>query len=160
MGDRSGPVWVNHKRPGLAPLVFLDFDGVIMTAAWDSQYRKPDPRAIGNLNRLVYATGAFVVISSTWRGIGLGRCRALLKAAGFEGKPIGITPSFAGRSEEYCRGDEIGSWLTRRAQGHRPFVILDDDADMGEFGDRLVQTASRVGLTATDVERAVVLLGG
>lgn len=143
----------------MAPLIFLDFDGVIMTPA--TSFRSPDWRAIENLNRLVYATGAFVVISSTWRGLGLGRCRAILKAAGFAGKPIASTPSlFTARSEEYSRGAEIGLWLFRRAQGHRRFVILDDDDDMGEYGDRLVRTDTMVGLSATDVLKAVDVLGG
>lgn len=140
------------------PIIFLDFDGVIMTAEPTSRFRVPDPRAIRNLNALVRATGGFVVISSTWRGLGLGRCRAILRDAGFDGKPIGITPSLHFGRDNYCRGDEIAAWLRAKRQEERPILILDDDYDMGALMHRLVRTKSAIGLTMRDVDCAVRLL--
>lgn len=143
------------------PIIFLDFDGVIMTAQPESRFRKPDSRAIDNLNRLVFVTGGFVVISSTWRGMGLGRCRAILRDGGFTGKPIGITPSLhLSPRDTYCRGDEIAAWLQRWRQERRPILILDDDYDMGPLLPRLIRTKSVIGLTGRDVLRAIELWRG
>jgi len=56
---------------------------------------------------------------------------------------------------------KIQEWLNGYIKNHlvESFVILDDDEDMAHLAHRLVKTNPEVGLTAEDVERAVVLFG-
>ncbi|MDE6338813.1 MAG: hypothetical protein K2K97_03370 [Muribaculaceae bacterium] len=61
------------------PVIFLDFDGVLNTEQYQARLAvegKPtkdawgplfDPRAVGNLKKIIDATDAEIVISSSWR---------------------------------------------------------------------------------------------
>lgn len=138
---------------GVLAAIFLDFDGVLLTK-W-TRFRRMDVCAVSQLNRLCRESGAGVVISSTWRHIGLGRCRAMLREADFKGKVLGATPTIWGRG--FCRGDEIQDWLARHPEVER-FVILDDDDDMGELLPYLVRTETLAGLTGHEVDRALAML--
>ena len=46
-------------------IIFLDFDGVIVT--FETRFNDIDPECAKHLKRVVDETGAFIVISSTWR---------------------------------------------------------------------------------------------
>lgn len=132
--------------------IFLDFDGVVITAA--TRFRSMDPECVCRLDALCREAGAGVVITSTWRHIGLGRCRAMLREAGFHGRVLGATPVLWA----HPRGDEIAAWQLKH--GPTDYIILDDDRDMGDLLPRLVRTATPVGLQDADVSRALALLGG
>lgn len=128
-----------------------------------------DPATAPRLNRLADA-GARFVISSTWRlsAGGLEEMRTILRLLGFSGEVIDITPDLSvkdrsirhhhGRYVNNTRGQEIQAWLDANAYAG-PFVILDDDTDMGPLLDRLVHVDDRYGLTDEDVDRALALLG-
>lgn len=119
--------------------------------------RMLDPDAVALVNELVRATGADVVVSSTWRhGYSLNGLRWLLSSKGFTGQVIGVTPSEA---HHRIRGEEIQAWLDLLPIVSR-FVILDDDDDMGALAPYLVRTDRKVGLTRADVERACAILLG
>ena len=77
------------------PVIFLDFDGVLNTEqyqAWLAIEGKPkkdawgplfDPRAVANLQKIVEATDARIVISSSWRYIPtLGSLRMMWEVRG------------------------------------------------------------------------------
>jgi hypothetical protein len=151
-------------------LIFLDFDGVLNSPEhfraisgkrpgheWDSL----DPAAVRRLNRIIDATGASVVISSSWRhGRSVEQLAKTLEGAGFLGRVIAKTPDFMGRSQ---RGDEIAAWLNAaigigrlRIDG---FVVLDDDDDMDAVRDRFIKTSfHHGGLLDEHVERAIAML--
>lgn len=148
-----------------SPIVFLDIDGVLNSRQWltrervDDPFRpyddELDPDAIRRLNRLCHETGARIVISSTWR-LGYHDCESLL--LGFAkhrmtAPIVGMTPDLCGRP----RGEEIAAWIGDNSPDS-PFVILDDDSDMGELAIRLIKTSFETGLTDADVERAICLL--
>jgi hypothetical protein len=147
-------------------VLVLDIDGVLNSATWfakmraDALSRRPishmiDPECVARLNMLLDASGAEVVISSSWRIIHiLGEINAALKAKGFTGKIIGKTPTNGG-----SRGAEIQQWLTTHEQTADHVVILDDDSDMGHLAPRRVCTSWGVGLTDADVGRALMLFG-
>jgi len=151
-----------------APIIFLDFDGVLNSHAWWTRRgpRKPsdsdftyeiDRQAVALLDEVVLATGALCVVSSSWRILRpLHKLQRGLRSVGFSGTLIGVTPNVWDRKG---RGEEIERWLSWQAV--RPvFAIVDDDSDMDPHKDRLVQTDIRVGLTAADAARLVALLGG
>ena len=154
-------------------LVFLDFDGVLNSASYqrkisaeltDAEFftrssKLLDSDAIERLNRVLSATGAQVVVSSTWRvGMTVAALQSLLEERGFSGVVCGVTPRL-----HLERGAEIASWLDERkdepehAEGVR-FVIFDDGEGMGDLVSRHVKTDGEVGLTENDCERAIELL--
>lgn len=133
-------------------VIFLDVDGVLNSVA--NRFDGIDRVNVEQLNRLVEQTGAYVVISSTWRSLGTPMVAEILRNHGFTGDVRGITPHLL-RSH---RGLEIEAFLREPDDRPTSIVILDDDNDMGAMLPFLVQTDARVGLTDGDVERAVAIL--
>lgn len=157
------------------PVVFLDFDGVLNSKDWFQrrgprpQARGPDlvrwrldPRTAPRLNRLANA-GAHFVISSTWRIAGLTEMRETLWMLGVRGEVIDVTPDLTVKTRSIYvnharnRGQEIQAWLDLNDYAG-PFVILDDDTDMGPLHDRLVHVDDRFGLLDEHVDTALSLL--
>lgn len=165
-------------------LIFLDFDGVLNSHDWQRlQYQKYgsflqrsmdelDPRAVARLNKIIEATGAKIVVSSTWRILHTRtELIGFLTAAGFKGEIIGMTPRLS-RSpykvtdRAVCRGDEIQQWLDwekercvrDNSEPVESFVILDDDSDMDFLYHKLVQTHFDTGLQDKHVIKAIEML--
>lgn len=156
-------------------LVFLDIDGVLNARStfealkqdggvlsvcrWENML---DRVFVERLNRIVKATGADVVISSSWRITNkLHEIRRYLDAAGFQGSVIGETPrDFEGGGD--VRGREIQAYLTEfRSRVEGPcgnFVILDDSCDMGALMPYLVRTNMETGLLDHHVVAAIHVL--
>lgn len=155
------------------PILFLDIDGVLNSHAWFSRRpEKPfenwanriDPAAVGLLNQLIdRVPDVQFVLSSSWRLYHeLDVVRALLRERGFVGEIIDKTPHLLPRRMSgpgRPRGEEIALW--RESNQHTgPFVILDDDSDMGDLLPHLVKTRFGRGLTQVHVDRAVKALTG
>jgi hypothetical protein len=149
----------------MKPLIFLDIDGVLNSAQFladntngegvvivDGAFDATghiDPLRVARLNRLIDATGAGVVLSSSWRKLfGLERTQSSLRAKGFAHQITDCTVRLVGEP----RHVEIESYLA--ALSTRPrFVILDDDEDAGvEFGPNFIHVPD--GLEDEHVERA------
>lgn len=164
----------------MSRIIFLDFDGVLNSgpflsadhgAGWEAagEAAAIDPAAVARLNRIVEATGAEVVVSSSWRH---GRMRTelsgLLKSRGFKGIVRDKTPDFVPNGDDlsnrHCgeRGDEIRAWLDANGPrlGVTSFVVLDDNSDMSAVRDRFVQTDFDAGLTDAHVDRCIAMLKG
>src|SRR6185437_759274 len=97
-------------------IIFLDVDGVLMNrkslkvAYEKNQQPKPWPACIDELNRIIIATGAGVVLSSCWRlGRSVVEIGELLSAWGVVGKVIDRTPTLSTLCSQ--RGEEIQAWL-------------------------------------------------
>ena len=174
-------------------VIFLDIDGVLNSERYarklaakhrqlghpeDSRacdcfktYQQVDPDAIARLNRLVAATGAKIVVSSTWRKLfDPPELRRILEEHGLVAEIIGETPD--GHHDEELRaslrdndlspermqrGFEIDYWLRQHPEVDR-FVILDDGSDMAMHKNRLVQTDSDDGLCDEHVHLATYVL--
>jgi hypothetical protein len=149
-------------------IIFLDIDGVLTgKETTDLHFRRIpyngktfyqlDTENIARLNRITRATGAKIVVSSTWRkGRSMLELRYILSVHhGVEAEIIDATPVLW----KY-RGHEIQAWLDENAVRERVerFVILDDDSDMEHLMPFLVKTSTHIGLTDKDVERAIALL--
>ena len=130
------------------PIIFLDFDGVIIN--YDYKFTKVSEKCLKNLHQLVKETNAKIVISSTWR-----LCKSRKELSQMIKLPIlDITPEL----KDCIRGNEIDKWLAKNPV--KRYIIIDDDDDMGIHKDRLIQTQSMIGLTEQDVLRALELLKG
>lgn len=152
-------------------ILFLDIDGVLNSHDFWKRCQelgivpddKVDPLAVERLNRLVDATGAKIVVSSTWRlpyvwNRQLGMLATLLQRAGIKGEVIGMTPD---HQKSYGRGGEIQAWMLQARQDNidiESFVILDDDNDMDHLMGYLVQTKMTDGLQDHHVETAIQIL--
>jgi len=141
-------------------VIFLDFDGVItIPPKW---YLKAD--LIKNVKKIVDATGAKIVVSSSWRHdtveqtietmIGRPkRCPRNRMLNWLIDNLYDVTHTYRG-----LRGDEIKDWLDEHSDVEN-YVIIDDDGDMRD--DQLyhfVQTNFEDGLTEVETNRAIKVL--
>lgn len=151
----------------MTKIIALDIDGVLNHAGWwvpsagldpEQFYRAQfDPAAVRRLNAIVKATGAEIVLSSSWRhGHTIEEVQSYLDHHGFTGKLIDTTAL----SPTNCasRGEEIALWLAE-ADCEGRCVILDDSDDMlPEQLPYFVHTSYETGLTDADVVRAIQIL--
>jgi hypothetical protein len=169
---------------GAVKVLFLDIDGVLNSADWYG--RRPrelrdlpntdhntglyelDPEAVARLGRILDATGALVVLSSSWRiSWEVAAMRAVLGARGFDGaRLIDATPVLRTKHNGETRaqrGDEIALWLRTGPEPVEAFAVLDDSDDMddeeGIVRPRFVRTSWATGLLDEHVERVIALLG-
>jgi hypothetical protein len=172
-------------------MIFLDIDGVLNSEAYVLKleekhralghtdparpkrettcdcfklYHQIDREAVTRVNRLVEATGAKIVISSSWRKLfDPPELHRILGEHGLVAEVIGETPDGAhdpemqetyGHTARIYRGHEIDLWLKKHPEVER-FVILDDGSDMAMHKNRLVQTDCEEGLLDDHVELAI-----
>jgi hypothetical protein len=147
-------------------VLFLDIDGVLNSrdyverAGWepplgsDHDVHIIDPAAVALLNLIVESTGAFIVISSSWRiTYGTDALHSMLELRGFTGRVIGVTPQRSGRQ----RSREIAEWLAENRV--EAFAIVDDENDAGVgYTPRFVQTSFEEGLTREHASKLVRVL--
>lgn len=154
-------------------VVFLDIDGVLNSMdylhAWHGlQHSMPgfktytrfdeygdafDPRCVMNFETVLRKTDAKIVVSSTWRMMGLKKFRLMWEQRKLYGEILDVT----GRSSDRIRGQEVQEWLGV----YKPdeYVILDDDSDfLPEQMPHFVQTDGLFGLTWGDAKKAVEIL--
>ena len=85
--------------------IFLDFDGVLNTEfyqgrlmyegkTWQDEYGAYfDSLAVAQLKRIIDATGADIVVESSWKYLGLEAMQEMWQGRQLPGKVIDITPS-------------------------------------------------------------------
>ena len=152
--------------------IFLDVDGVLNCRTSQSRCRGMlgiDDDKVKRLRRIVEATGAKIVLTSTWR-IGWEKvykeeqdeCANYLdRKLGREGLRIIDKTHYSGE----CRGESIIRWIGKYPVGTvESFIMLDDEEfDYAECGitSRLVKTSfydDNGGLQDEHVELAIELL--
>lgn len=146
--------------------IFLDFDGVINRCdreGWtitDTKSRL-EPGLVANVAGVVEATGASVVLSTTWREqVSFRKLQKLLHDHGLDqNHVVGVTPVLP---DSIGRGAEIAMWLDRTIIRPVRFVVLDDnDQDrfnMDPVRRHFVQTNPENGFREWDAIRAQALL--
>ena len=161
-------------------VLFLDIDGVLNTKYWYTQMDRNtpkdkygyafDPNAVANLKRIVEDTGAEIVISSSWKCMGLFQMEDMWRDRNLPGRIIGITPNSV--SDEmllnadidsielfHIRGEEIKEWLMKHAKRVSSYAIIDDmDNMLPEQQSHFVQTNPEVGITEGDADTIITIL--
>lgn len=147
----------------MRPLIFLDMDGVVNDhTQTESGFCGVLPRCAAQLNRILRATDAEIVISSAWRymipeAMNLKGFAYMLLTHGIDCKDriIGLTC----RDEELMpRGQQIRHWRCENG-GARPYVVLDDlDLGITAAGHPFVLTDGKIGLTYRNADRAIAML--
>ena len=133
-------------------IIFLDFDGVLNTEhyqgllqyqgkPWQDEYRAFfDPNAVKQLKRIIDATGADIVVESSWKYLGLDAMKELWEVRSLPGRIIDITSLSVSdqqllnidldnidTSMLHCKGMEISSWLLEQKKQDIRYVIIDDE---------------------------------
>lgn len=157
-------------------IIFLDFDGVLNTCWWerktpiDKYGYAFDPNAVANLAKIINETGADIVVSSSWKCLGLAKLKKMWKERNLPGKVIDVTPNSVG--DEFLlhadlddidllsiRGQEIKEWLMLNGKDLTHYVILDDMDDiLQEQEDHFVWIDPEVGITKDDALKAIAIL--
>lgn len=163
-------------------LIFLDIDGVISTEK--SRYAL-DKESCDLLGKIIDATDAKIVVSSSWRGNTVEDTKIELTTIRhfvpfpfpYADRIIGVTI----RAYVYLkdnvrlsipRGVEIKQWIDTHIHSDNGenwdrkeigvdfnYVILDDDSDMLlEQADHFIKTDAHLGLSEGDVEKAILIL--
>ena len=157
-------------------ILILDIDGVLNPKWWNR--KKPvdrygcgfEPRAIANLCKIVSETNAEIVISSSWKCMGLKELQNMWIDRNLPGKVIDITPDYL--SDElllnsefdnidalYNRGSEIKGWLMLHGDDVSHYAIIDDMDDiLPEQQNHFVQADPDVGITKFDADCIIRLL--
>jgi hypothetical protein len=148
--------------------MFLDFDGVINTHGGTAAGAFSDPACVANVNRVLDATNAKIVVCSSWRYLvhrgymTIGGLVTLLRTHGlYSANLIDVTRASRDtgdmQQENEPRWRQIADWLKRPLCSVGRYAIIDDDPDA--FGGRPgVQTDPTRGFTEQDAERAIEIL--
>lgn len=168
------------------PIIFLDFDGVLNTEKYycelkskdlpsDDKYGQLfDPEAVANLRKIIDATDARIVVSSSWRYMGLNVLQRMWYDRDLPGRIVDITPLHLLDDKlcdtdltqvvmlSLCRGNEIKWYFDEVLDANsnsRRFVIFDDLKEvLPELQDHFVRIDPIVGITEGDVEKAIVVI--
>lgn len=137
-------------------VLFLDIDGVINShewcelnpfcLGWEGWKRQIDPALLSLLNQIVEATGASVVLSSTWRFSWTAESiTELFRECGGTFPVDDVTPpTIRGRA------DAIYAWLDGKEV---EWLALDDNPELTELGARWIEIPD--GLTEEHVENLI-----
>lgn len=167
-------------------IIFLDFDGVLNTEYYQEllQFQgKPwqdvhgayfDPNAVKQLERIIDATDADIVVESSWKYLGLDAMKELWKVRNLPERIIDITPSTT--SDEYllnvdlddfsnkmhhCKGLEISSWLSEKGLSNTRYVIIDDEYVVLESQlSNFILANPYEGITEEQANKAISILNG
>ena len=160
-------------------IIFLDCDGVLnshkffTTSSHDDSIdgldfgdTQLDPQALSLLDAIVDATGARIVISSSWRHIwDWPDIAEKFKNRGMKNWRNVIDQTETSASDN--RGAEVQAWLDMEQEREvvgkfeptTSWVIIDDNDEFDSTQKQnFVQTNPKVGLTPADVQKAIQIL--
>jgi hypothetical protein len=159
----------------MTKIVFLDIDGVLNTTRsmkldkvpfqspdihmWFRKgYDAFDSKCVKNLNKIIEQSGAKIVVSSSWRLSFMEPNMfpylvEYIVSQGVKADIIDKTPYLGTK-----RGYEIEKWLDEHNDVDG-FVILDDNADMGELVTSWVRTSWGKGIENKHVKQALKIMG-
>lgn len=146
-------------------IIFLDIDGVLNSRKYLQSFRYKKRRtrlkfpdcdldlvAIQHLNKICRETGAYIVISSSWREFD--DCIPALQRNGLNAPVVGKTPVLERATA--TRGEEIDAWTGWENHKISKYLILDDDSDMLQPQKKnLLQTTIQHGLDEEITNKAV-----
>ena len=144
-------------------IIFLDVDGVLNTYSGFGGISYLEPNCLENLQKLVRATNAKIVVSSSWRMHDSARKKLIetLKDYDLDKDVIGWTPILGTFTVGPSRGHEIWTYMSTLLNWPDNFIILDDDKIyMDDFLPNLVKVNGWVGLTEENVKEAIAKLSG
>jgi len=147
-------------------IIFLDIDGVLARYPGLLNKYKEDKRdnfgpgfndsCVEFLEEIVHQTNSKIVISSSWKRLGLERLKTIFRVRGVDVDIIDTIPLYG-----LPRGEEIQLWLDENDKYDiDKYIILDDRiGDLWEsHGDRFIKTESQLGITEEIKDIGIKLL--
>lgn len=162
-------------------ILFLDIDGVLNS--FDNDYAMSELYKLDNTNKIrdefgilfdercvrwlrwiIEKTECKIVLSSTWRCVGLSKIQLMWEVRDLPGEVISITPTsvsteiinlYAATNNEADRGYEIQEWLDTNEWSK--YCIVDDDNDMLS-SQNFVRTEKQIGLNYKTANSIVAIL--
>ena len=147
-------------------IIFLDFDGVIST---HEKGIKLDTEKVALLEEILSATGAKIVVTSSWRVGTRNKDEFVNKLFNFHRSKdyISKCPLFVNSIYDVTdtmgndRGEEIQRWIDKHENEIDQYIILDDE---NEYSDEqlfnFVQTDEYEGLTIREAKLCIKMLNG
>jgi hypothetical protein len=133
--------------------IFLDIDGVLNCEHTENPRHLPyvvDALLLARLQSVLDATGAAIVLSSTWRYDPAGLFSARRYGIPF----IDVTPDLPRKP----RRDEVTEWLGKHPEVTRFAILDDEDDELDELP--LFQPSRRTGLTTPLANHLIAYLNG
>ena len=157
-------------------ILFLDIDGVLNPKWWERKVSVDkfgcafDSKCVAYLKKILDETGAEIVVSSSWKCMGLADMQNMWKNRSLPGKVVDITPDMM--SDEMLLNEEIGSlnpldnrgceikgWLSKHEGEVLRYAVIDDMDDiLPEQLPYFVQTDADTGISMEDVKKTVMIL--
>ena len=153
-------------------IIFLDIDGVLVHSKTVGNAKlKPlpktdlerdsrvfDPNCINILNKITEATGASLVISSSWRiASSVQYIKELFEKIGITGEVVDFTPVI-----HNGRGNEIQEWLDNHPKITEYLIVDDEDEDMERLKEEMLRPLPRFfegGLQDYHIDLSIEALG-
>jgi hypothetical protein len=153
-------IGINHlNEVRQLKVIFLDIDGVLVTDRhWvrSNTYSgmEFDPECVDVLQKILLHSKAKLVISSSWReSRTFYELKEVFKTYHLDGYILDVTERL---DFQYHRGDEIQHYLDNHEVDK--FVILDDEAIMGDLEEYTVRPTMKNGLTKQHIETILSFL--
>ena len=149
-------------------VIFLDFDGVLNSAKYllgcGDFGMAIDPTRMVLLRRIVDATGAKIVLSTSWRehwSKNMGECDSTGAHINDIFDEYGLQVFDKTPELRVKRETEIKSWLDKNPEA-KSFVVLDDRLLSADYlNGHFIKTSNYFdGLDETDVQKAIDILNG
>ncbi len=156
-------------------IIFLDIDGLFNNHEFDPEIQSCGihPDKVHVFNKILKKTNSNFVLSSAWRYLihrkemNLHGMEWLLRSHGFlANRLIGITRPDTidlktNKPIENERGKQISSYLNYNAHYKIEKYLVIDDLDLGisAEGHRFLKIDGNIGLTESDVQKAVKMFG-
>ena len=142
-------------------ILITDIDGVLncdtTTDTLETKfinYVGIDDDKIEKLKKIIDATDAYIVLSSTWRLHQEHRNHFLKKLGDYKNRYIDRTPYLM----RDIRANEIHEWLQRQEDKDDISIAILDDMGcecLDRFGDAFIHTVESIGLTDEDVDKCI-----
>lgn len=150
------------------PIIFLDIDGVLNTDRWEAYLLSNglplgdefgilfDENSVTHLAEIITATGADIVVHSTWKlDKSLDWIRLLWQKRKLPGHIFDITPNIP---PHYSKMEEIESWLIKH-QYVSNYIILDDECEFSPIQlSHLIDIDPSIGITEFNTKEAIAKL--
>lgn len=154
-------------------LIFLDIDGVLNSERYIEELRnqcKPlsddygylfDPIAVDNLKKIIERTQGLIVISSSWKYLGIDEMISMWWDRKLPGKVIGVIPDalpdgITGDLEMVGKGYGVAAYLQQNKLENVKYVILDDEQDfLSSQQAHFIKVNSFCGISVEDVQQAI-----
>lgn len=173
----------------MSKVIFLDFDGVLNAYYYPKQLADRGkawrdafgvlfaPECVAQLERMVRATGARIIVSSSWKipfdgetaEMALHNLRRMWQARRYPGRIDGTIPDMTYQQimDMNCDGDfvchksfEIEQWLRQHPECTSHVIIDDEEIALPMQRAHFVRTDPLVGLQERDADRAIEILLG